>query len=188
MFLHVCACNKHICAQVCIRGLTDSKHSFFIDRYAARTPLSALFNASLKSHLATIFIRLECQMCVSSQVHLSSLFLYSSARSRGRLRALRDGGFFLLDPSAPAVWLAIYKEQQAAVYLSEHHRALLVHFMLLLCNTKAYAWRDHTIGEQIASKLLETICPASSTLNYVLWGWECHRFVRVSPVNKVEQY
>lgn len=107
------AVRTHICAQVCcIHGLTDSKHSFFIERYAARTPLSALFNASLKSHLATIFIRLECQMCVSSQVHLSSRFLYSSAKSRGRLRALRDGGFFLLDPSAPAVWLAIYKEQQ----------------------------------------------------------------------------
>jgi len=138
--LHVCTCSTHICAQVgCIHGLTDSKHSFFIDRYAARTPLSALFNASLKSHLATIFIRLECQMCVSSQVHLSSLFLYSSARSRGRLRALRDGGFFLLDPSAPAVWLAIYKEQQGAIYLLEHHAATVQYQSI--CLKGSHHWR-----------------------------------------------
>lgn len=116
---------KHITTGPQIHGLTESKHSLFIDRYAARTPLPALFKASLKPHLAAIFIRLECQMCVSSQVHLSSLFLYSSARSRGRRRALREGGFFLLDPSGPAVWLAIYKEQHAAINIPEHHAAVL---------------------------------------------------------------
>ena len=136
---------------VWFHGLTESKHSLFIDRYAARTPLPVRFKASLKPHLEAIFIRFECQMCVSSQVHLSSLLLYSSARSRGRRRALRDGSFFLLDPSTPAVCLAIYREQRKKPFtILEHHMALLVDLSTAThCGISRERWQHNTMRSKL---------------------------------------